>query len=135
MRGRARRARRPRMKRNQVARIDESRCIGCTLCIDACPVDAIVGAQRVLHAVIEPWCTGCKLCLAPCPVDCIEMLVLPPGEQRWTAADAAAARERGRRRLARRSSAQGERLATRDRRALVAAALGRAQAKRAARTR
>jgi electron transport complex protein RnfB len=123
------------MKRSQVARIDESRCIGCTLCIDACPVDAIVGARHFLHAVVEPWCTGCKLCLAPCPVDCIEMLALPPDERRWTAADAGTARERGRRRQARRARAQGERLAARDRRPLVAAALARARAKRAARAR
>jgi electron transport complex protein RnfB len=123
------------MKRTHVARIDESRCIGCTLCIDACPVDAIVGAQRLLHTVVEPWCTGCELCLAPCPVDCIEMIALPPAERRWTAADAAAARERGRRRQARRSNAQGPRFAALERRTLVAAALERARAKRGARTR
>jgi electron transport complex protein RnfB len=121
------------MKRSRIARIDESRCIGCTLCIDACPVDAIIGAQHFLHTVVEPWCTGCKLCLAPCPVDCIEMLALPPDERRWTAADAETARDRGRRRQARR--AQGERLAARDRRPVVAAALARARAKRAARAR
>jgi electron transport complex protein RnfB len=131
-----RRARSLGVKRSAVARIDESRCIGCTLCIDACPVDAIVGAQRLLHTVVEPWCTGCKLCLAPCPVDCIEMLELPPDERRWSAADAAAARARGRARRARRARAQGERLATaRDRRAVLGAALARAQAKRTARAR
>lgn len=57
-----------------VARIDESRCIGCFLCVDACPVDAIVGAPRFLHTVIAERCTGCELCLPPCPVDCIELL-------------------------------------------------------------
>ena len=61
----------PRPK--QVAVIDEQICIGCTLCIQACPVDAIVGAAKQLHAVIAQQCTGCELCLAPCPVDCISM--------------------------------------------------------------
>ncbi|HET6546560.1 MAG TPA: RnfABCDGE type electron transport complex subunit B [Rhodanobacteraceae bacterium] len=59
------------------ARIDEAACIGCTKCIQACPVDAIVGAAKRMHTVIADECTGCELCLAPCPVDCIEMLVLP----------------------------------------------------------
>ncbi len=56
--------------------IDESRCIGCFLCVDACPVDAIVGAPKFMHTVIEARCTGCELCLPPCPVDCIDLLVL-----------------------------------------------------------
>ena len=56
--------------------IDESRCIGCFLCVDACPVDAIVGAPRFMHTVIEDRCTGCELCLPPCPVDCIDLVVL-----------------------------------------------------------
>ncbi len=57
----------------QVAYIDESLCIGCTLCIDACPVDAIVGASRQMHTIITDQCTGCELCLPPCPVDCISL--------------------------------------------------------------
>ena len=55
----------------QVAVIDEATCIGCTKCIQACPVDAIVGASKLMHTVIAQWCTGCELCLPPCPVDCI----------------------------------------------------------------
>ena len=86
------------MKRSAVALIDESRCIGCTLCIDACPVDAIVGAQGVMHTVVESWCIGCALCPPACPVDCIDM-VAPRGE--WTARLKRAAGERARRRKAR----------------------------------
>lgn len=56
-----------------IAWIDEPACIGCTKCIQACPVDAIVGAQRHMHTVIAADCTGCELCIPPCPVDCIEM--------------------------------------------------------------
>ena len=59
--------------RAAVAVIDEDRCIGCLHCRNACPVDAIVGAQNTLHTVIEAECTGCELCIAPCPVDCIEL--------------------------------------------------------------
>ncbi|MGH8633374.1 MAG: RnfABCDGE type electron transport complex subunit B [Burkholderiales bacterium] len=57
-----------------VAIIDEQTCIGCTLCIEACPVDAIVGAAQHMHTVIAAECTGCKLCLPPCPVDCITLI-------------------------------------------------------------
>ena len=56
-----------------VAVIDETLCIGCTHCRNACPVDAIVGAHQLMHTVIESECTGCELCVAPCPVDCISM--------------------------------------------------------------
>ena len=61
-------------KPDTVAVIDEPRCIGCTLCIQACPVDAIVGAAKLMHTVIAAECTGCELCLPPCPVDCIAMV-------------------------------------------------------------
>ena len=80
-----------------VAVIDEAACIGCTLCIQACPVDAIVGAGKQMHTVIPALCTGCDLCVAPCPVDCIAMLPVTPGRTGWDAwstAQAQAARER-----------------------------------------
>ena len=86
------------MKRDAVALIDESRCIGCTRCIDACPVDAVVGARSLMHTVVERWCIGCGLCPPACPVDCIGM-VAPRG--RWTGPLKKAAGERGRRRKAR----------------------------------
>ena len=57
-----------------VAVIDEDACIGCTKCIQACPVDAIVGASKLMHTVIASWCTGCELCVPQCPVDCIALL-------------------------------------------------------------
>jgi electron transport complex protein RnfB len=80
-----------------VAVIDEVACIGCTLCIQACPVDAIAGAAKQMHTVIPELCTGCDLCVAPCPVDCIAMLPVTPGQTGWDAwsqAQADAARER-----------------------------------------
>lgn len=66
-----------------VALIDEARCIGCTLCIQACPVDAIVGAAKQMHTVIAAECTGCDLCLPPCPVDCIEMIPVKTDISTW----------------------------------------------------
>lgn len=63
----------PPAPQEAIAVIDEDTCIGCVKCIDACPVDAIVGSSKQLHAVIPAYCTGCKLCLPPCPVDCITM--------------------------------------------------------------
>jgi electron transport complex protein RnfB len=65
----------------RVAVIDEATCIGCTLCLDACPVDAIVGAPKLMHTVIAALCTGCGLCLPPCPVDCIQLQTLPPARR------------------------------------------------------
>jgi electron transport complex protein RnfB len=109
------------VKRASVALIDESRCIGCTLCIDACPVDAIVGAAQLMHTVVEPWCIGCALCLPPCPVDCIAMV---PARGEWNATLRRAAGERGRQRKRR---LQREEIATRniDRKEVLAAALER----------
>jgi electron transport complex protein RnfB len=87
-----------------LAVIDEQVCIGCTLCMQACPVDAIVGAPKQMHTVLVERCTGCDLCVPPCPVDCIAM---PPvsgaatGWDAWSQAQADAARERHNRREAR----------------------------------
>lgn len=95
-----------------VALIDEKLCIGCTLCIEACPVDAIVGASKLMHTVIADACTGCELCLPPCPVDCISMA--PTGAQpaREELRDtAAAARLHFERRNARRARELAERRA------------------------
>ena len=69
----------------KVVVIDEAWCIGCTLCIKACPVDCIVGAPKVMHTVIEPLCTGCELCIPVCPVDCIEIEDATPGLSGWAA--------------------------------------------------
>ncbi len=80
-----------------VALIDEAWCIGCTLCIKACPVDSIVGASKLMHTVVDPLCTGCELCIPVCPVDCISMVPVTgdrTGWQAWTADDAGQARQR-----------------------------------------
>lgn len=68
-----------------VAVIDEAICIGCTLCIQACPVDAIVGAAKQMHSVINEKCTGCDLCIPPCPVDCISMVTISGDKTGWDA--------------------------------------------------
>ena len=68
-----------------VALIDPQKCIGCTLCIQACPVDAIVGASKQMHIVLTEWCTGCDLCIPPCPVDCISMIDVTGSKTGWSA--------------------------------------------------
>lgn len=88
-----------------VAVIDEEHCIGCTLCIQACPVDAIVGANKLMHTVLPDLCTGCDLCVAPCPVDCIEMI---PANRTWNDDDANMARAAYQRRQARLESQHNE---------------------------
>jgi electron transport complex protein RnfB len=123
------------------ARIDEAACIGCTLCIRACPVDAIVGAARSMHTVLLGDCTGCGLCLPPCPVDCI---VMSDAGREWTPADAKAARSRfeaRNARLKRRPSRRAQRqdahaeqgmqqTTSEERQKTVAAAFARARARR-----
>lgn len=144
-----------------LAVIDESLCIGCTLCMQACPVDAIVGAPKLMHTVVSESCTGCDLCVAPCPVDCISMVPVTgnaTGWQAWSADQAEAARMRHDRRnarLAREHEAAEARAAARraatasaaavpaarpteedeaaaKKRAIIAAALERARQKKAA---
>lgn len=140
-----------------VAVIDEALCIGCTLCIQACPVDCIVGAPTKMHTVIGSQCTGCDLCIPPCPMDCIAMVAVHPARD-WTRAEADAARHRHvernarkateaarhERRLAERAVARLAELDARDdltseqvtrKKSVVEAALARARARRAASTR
>ena len=118
----------------QVAYIREAECIGCTKCIQACPIDAIVGAAKLMHTVIIDECTGCDLCVAPCPVDCIEMHPLPLGtlpvvgglafnldEQRARAAKRDHARQRFERRNARLQREEQQKQAEREARAKRAA--------------
>jgi len=133
------------------AAIDEDACIGCTLCIHACPIDAILGAPKRLHHVLASLCSGCELCLPVCPVDCIAMI---DANRSWTATDANAARERYAAR--KRRVARAERIAQRKpqeavrtqpktthatsseaskRASTVAAAFARARARRAAQPR
>ena len=93
--------------RREAARIDESECIGCAVCIRACPVDAIIGARRWMHVVLESECTGCGLCVEPCPVDCISMVPArtgPATAAAWLAERAPLARRRFERRRARESA-------------------------------
>lgn len=129
-----------------VAVIDEAWCIGCTLCLDACPTDAILGVNKRMHTVVEAHCTGCELCIPVCPVDCIELEVATPGSsgwQAWSALQADIARQRygihraRRERDAARAAAPSAALAPPDadaaavrKRAVIEAALARAAAAR-----
>lgn len=136
----------------QVASIDEPRCIGCTLCIQACPVDAIVGAPKQMHTVVTALCTGCELCLPPCPVDCIAMRPATGADATWDRPRMDAARNRFQRRalrLARERAERAKRLTEHsqgaardasplqpgdpaDKQAVIRAALARVRARRAA---
>ena len=73
----------PQPQAKTVALIEEADCIGCTLCIQACPVDAILGASKQMHTILTRECTGCALCIAPCPVDCIRMVPPPVTPDTW----------------------------------------------------
>jgi len=115
-----------------VAVIDESRCIGCTLCIPACPVDAIVGSAKRMHSVIASHCTGCDLCLPPCPMDCISMVPVAPART-WRQADRTAARGRHdarRERLQASTVPQSPQTTHEQRASAVASAIARAQQRR-----
>ena len=120
--------------RPALALIDERRCIGCTLCIQACPVDAIVGAATLMHTVVAAACTGCELCVAPCPVDCIEIRQTPPLDPAAHAAAQAAAQRRARARVQRLERVREEQAAktaaqreTRRKRATIAKVVERAR--------
>ena len=89
--------------------IDEDWCIGCTLCIKACPVDCIVGAPKSMHTVIEHLCTGCELCLPVCPVDCISLEEATPGASGWAAWSPAQADEARQRYAAHRERTERDR--------------------------
>ena len=94
-----------------VAVIDEAWCIGCTLCLDACPTDAIIGSNKLMHTVIEPHCTGCELCIPVCPVDCISLENVTGAKSGWAAwstAQAESALERYTIHSARRTSYVGK---------------------------
>lgn len=99
----------------QLAVIDETWCIGCTLCLQACPVDSILGANKRMHTVIESLCTGCELCIPVCPVDCISLVpahadadTMPTGWQAWSAEQAREARVRFHAHKARQARSQAE---------------------------
>jgi electron transport complex protein RnfB len=127
-------------RERRVAVIDEARCIGCTLCIKACPVDAIVGAAKLMHTVVTGLCSGCDLCVPPCPVDCIEMVSATGEDAVWDRTRADAARLRFERREARLEREREERALrvkgagpqTEKKRAIIAQAIARARATRAA---
>lgn len=122
-----------------LASIDENWCIGCTLCIKACPTDAILGANKLMHTVIAAHCTGCELCVPVCPVDCIELLNasgLTTGWAAWSPDQAEHARLRYAHRTERLSrdavhESAAAPVAVDDKKAAIAAALARARAQRA----
>ena len=125
-------------KPREIALIDEEICIGCTKCIQACPVDAILGAAKVMHTIIVADCTGCELCIAPCPVDCIEMI--PANDERDAFALAPKFRqhyEAHRARVAREATEAAEAVAQRkttvESASAVSDAIARARARKAAR--
>ena len=124
-----------------LALIDEAWCIGCALCLKACPVDAIVGAAKRMHVVIDELCTGCELCVPVCPVDCIAMIGASGDRTGWDAWDAARAeqardryaRARSAPRSGRGRSAQTRRPLPPARQETIAAVLARAREARASR--
>ncbi len=81
----------------RLAVIDEAWCIGCTLCLRACPVDCIIGAAKAMHTVVAPLCTGCELCVAACPVDCIALVEASEGRTGWAAWSTLQAQQAGER--------------------------------------
>jgi electron transport complex protein RnfB len=111
------------LKAKAVAFIDEAICIGCTLCLQACPVDAITGAAKQMHTIIALECTGCELCLAPCPVNCISMQPIPltmQNREKQIAADVARSRYESRlKRLEKDKAEKANRLAQREKNALA----------------
>ncbi len=125
-------------KPREIARIDEEICIGCTKCIQACPVDAILGAAKVMHTIIVADCTGCELCIAPCPVDCIAMIpandtrdaleLAPQFRRRYESHLSRLARE-----AAESAEAVAQRKATVESASAVSEAIARARARKAAR--
>ncbi len=113
-----------------LAVIDEDWCIGCTLCIAACPTDAIVGGNKLMHTVMEPYCTGCELCIPVCPVDCIQLENVSgdaSGWNAWSSAQAEQARARYELRHHRRRVEVGESSVMPAKRAVIDAAIERAR--------